>query len=370
MKRHYHIICNTVILGILVLTACAPAVPTASETPIIEDTPTLASPIIEPSSTPPPTSSPVPVATLWEPTKVPDYYLSDGALVGIMLGGDFEPTRPERNIYGVRSDVFVILVIDRLLNGQSIIHVFSIPRSLFVQVPCSATYDGTEFEGLDRINAAWAYGKFDCVRETVKATFDIDPDFMGYVDFDGFLEIADYFGGLDIQPGVTYTDWCGDYHGTDGYGTWVTWRDDTTYHMANEQLLCYVRARHNARFGDLDRNRRMLEIVQAMAFQWPQQVLGGGISSIPVQALRMYALLKEYGQWDFKITDFIRYAPLALEIKGAIWNKFRITYDQSHGIIAEPTGANVIVPDIRLDTWFRCMVDGFGAELCTEEYAL
>lgn len=353
------------------LTACAKTAvePTPTDSPIVEDAPTLTP---APTKTPEPslTPRPVPTSTTIPPTAVPEYFLSDNALIGVLLGGDFEPTRPERNIYGVRSDVFVILVIDKLRSGQSIIHVFSIPRSLFVQVPCSATYDGTEHEGLDRINAAWAYGRFDCVRETVRATFDIDPDFMGYVDFDGFLGIVDYFDGLDIQPGVTYTDWCGNYHGTDGYGTWVTWREGTTYHMESQQLLCYVRARHNAPFGDLDRNRRMLEIVEAMAFQWPDKVLFGGAISIPSKALQMYSLLKDYGQWDFKITDLIRYAPLTLEIKDAIWNKFRITYDQSHGIITETTGANVIVPDIRLDLWFRCMVDGFRAEPCTEEYAL
>lgn len=355
----------------LALTACAPEnffMMYVSPTPTITEYAPSLTPA--PTKTPEPSQTPMPVPTSTPipPTEVPEFFLSDSALVGVLLGGDFEPARPERNIYGVRSDVFVILVADKLSNGQMIIHVFPIPRSLFVQVPCSDTYDGTEHEGLDRINVAWTYGGFDCVRETIRANFRIDPDFMGYVDFEGFLEIVDYFDGLDIQPGVTYTDWCGNYHGTDGQGAWITWREETTYHMGSEQLLCYVRARYNAPFGDLDRNRRMLEILQAMAFQWPEKVLFGGIDSVPVHALGIYKLLKDYGQWDFRVVDLIRHAPLTLEIGDAIWNKFRITYDQSHGIITETMGANVIVPDIRLDLWFRCMVEGFRIELCTEEY--
>ena len=111
----------------------------------------------------------------------------------VLLGGDFDALRPERVKFGVRSDVFVIVVIDVPPDDSQPIAItlVNVPRDLWVQVPCSPL--DPELEGYDRVNAAWAYGEFDCVKKTVEINFPFVVNSpMVFMDFDGFLAIADF----------------------------------------------------------------------------------------------------------------------------------------------------------------------------------
>ncbi|KKM07281.1 hypothetical protein LCGC14_1735570, partial [marine sediment metagenome] len=190
--------------------ACAPeTTPTPTPEPtiaIVESTIELP-PIVTVAASEPtitPTTTAVP-----EPEKE--------RVVAVLLGGDWENARPERVQFGIRTDVILLVIMDHwdepAYDRPNLrITLVSIPRDLFIRVPCSETYDdvdpmdeeiGFEF-GKDRANAAWWYGNFACVSDMMALNFGYSPDYHAFVDFDGFMEVVDIFGGLYITPNKTY----------------------------------------------------------------------------------------------------------------------------------------------------------------------
>ncbi|KKK91415.1 hypothetical protein LCGC14_2713180, partial [marine sediment metagenome] len=190
---------------------------------------------------PAPTATVTPSATV-TPTETP---IPVFEYTGVIMGGDFDVNRPERNRFGVRSDVFLIYTFKHwpTFPDRNQLTLISLPRDLWVKVPCSPL--DPELEGNDRVNAAWAYGQFDCVKDMVEANFDLTINApMAFTDFDGFMWVVARLGAVTITPNQTYTDWCGNYHGTDGNsGSFVTWYEGQTYSMGPNEALCYTRGR-------------------------------------------------------------------------------------------------------------------------------
>src|SRR3990172_5963013 len=207
---------------------------------------------------------------------------------GILLGTDYDPQYPERNSFGIRTDVFVIasmVTYPEDWDRPARLVLFALPRDLWLPIACADVELPGEYvtdqpleqvppEAFDRINAAWYRGGVECVRETVRYNFGVDVDGpVLLTSMPGFIAGVDALGGLDIVPGQDYTDFCGTYNGTDGQGgDWRTWKAGRFYHMGGNELLCYVRARQ-VPIGDLDRNRRELEVIRAMKEEWAPSLL-------------------------------------------------------------------------------------------------
>ena len=207
----------------------------------------------------PPTPTPWPTSTP-RPTK----------LVGVLLGADWDPIHPERVTYGIRTDVFVVYVIDEAYDPVRLT-LIALPRDLWVGIPPSGYCQtaGT----LDRINSAWGvYGDpagggdpFACVADVVEWNLGLEVNApIAYIELRGFVALIDRIGGITVAPTEDYTDFCGDILCTEGDGgEWRTWREGREYSLRGNEALCYVRGRRVA-IGDLDRNRRALEVLQAI----------------------------------------------------------------------------------------------------------
>lgn len=123
----------------------------------------------------------------------------------------------------------------------------SIMRDTHVEIP------GHE---KNRINAAFALGGPELLRETIKQNFDIDLRYYAIVNFEGFVQLIDEAFpkgvkvnvekrmseniGVDINPGLQNLD--------------------------GEHLLGYVRFRHDA-IGDFGRVERQQKVVRQMSDQ-------------------------------------------------------------------------------------------------------
>jgi len=300
---------------------------------------------------------------------------------GILLGTDYDPQYPERNSFGIRTDVFVIasmVTYPAEWDAPARLVLFALPRDLWLPIACADVELPGEYawvqpleqvppEAFDRINAAWYRGGVDCVRETVRYNFGVDVDGpVLLTTMPAFIAVVDALGGLDIRPGLDYTDFCGTYNGTDGTGgDWRTWNASQTYHMQGNELLCYVRARQNP-VGDLDRNRRELEVIKAMKAQWAPGLLLDRLSLADYIGLLNWA--RQYIEWDGPTGEFIHELWRLDEPSSAVvWTASLGT--ERTDFWRTPGGASVVVPAFPLEgypvdfdqsdalaEWFGCVL--------------
>lgn len=314
-----------------------------------------------PSSTLEPTASPLPSAT---PEPEPKRFTA------VLLGADRDPRRPERQRFGNRTDVFMLVTwVDHWEKGITDVALLSVPRDLWIEVPCSPL--DPSLNGYDRVNAAFTYGGFDCVRETVEINFGLEvnaPVFM--VEMLPFVEVIDIFEPIIITPSQTYTDWCGDFQGTEGgRGGLVTWYEGRDYEMNGNYLLCYLRARARAETGDLDRNRRALEAVNAMVDQYPSQLISDPLAVVP-ELLGFWLRVDELIDSDIQASDIFAIAPVAYQaLSGDVdWRSIRLTLNEVDFYTTPIYGASVLALEVDLYGWTDCMLNG-GLE-CTSTHAL
>lgn len=141
-----------------------------------------------------------------------------------------------------RSDTVMLLSLNRS-TGE--INIFSIPRDMRVEIPG---------RGLDKINHAYAFGEVALSRRAVEDFLEIDIDYYVTTDFEGFVNVVDLLGGieLEVEQRMRY------------YGIDVTIElDPGLQHLDGEKALQYVRYRSDGQ-GDLGRVKRQQAFLKAL----------------------------------------------------------------------------------------------------------
>ncbi len=157
--------------------------------------------------------------------------LQFGEINVLLIGSD---TRGDEG----RSDALMIGHYNQTTNQVKIV---SIMRDTYVDIP---DY------GMNKINAAFAFGGPELVRKTIKRNFDIDVNYYAIVDFEGFPKIVDLLAPNGIDVDIPYEM---------SYGIGMTlFPGEQTLH--GDQLLAYVRFRHD-RLSDFGRVERQQEIM-------------------------------------------------------------------------------------------------------------
>ena len=143
--------------------------------------------------------------------------------------------------------------------------MFSMPRDIYVPIACNNNR-------YNKINSAAAYGT-NCVINTVKNLTGVDIDYYAKINFNGFIDLVDVLGGVDVdveQPDYSvYVKKIGkgrlcesnQYRETDH----PVCMDTGMQHLTGEQALAYARNRHGFLQSDLARNRHQQQIVEAIA---------------------------------------------------------------------------------------------------------
>lgn len=145
-----------------------------------------------------------------------------------------------------RSDTIMILHISA---DRESAYVVSIPRDTYTTL-----YDDKgESAGKHKINAAFSlYGPAGYV-STIEHLTGVRMDHLAMIDWDGFKELTDALGGVQIYvPQTVY-----------GRSSEVTWPKGAQY-MYGEEALRYVRTRYGLAGGDFDRIRRQQNFLRAI----------------------------------------------------------------------------------------------------------
>jgi LCP family protein required for cell wall assembly len=175
----------------------------------------------------------------------------------ILLGSD-----KRENDTTWRTDTMIIVSVD---TERKVVRLLSVPRDLWVNIPG---------QGHDRINSADMWGELaqegsgpDLVKQTVYQSLGIPIHYYVRADFDGFIEIIDAIGGVDIDVECALTD---------------IELEPGIHHMDGELALLYARSRITT--SDFDRSRRQRKLLMAL---WGQAKSTDIITKIPTLWLAM-----------------------------------------------------------------------------------
>ena len=199
----------------------------------------------------PPVAGAGEVAHVPPPTPPP----TDDRINVLLLGID----RRGGKGWGYRTDTIIIVTVDPV-NGTA--GMLSIPRDLQVPIPGN---------GEDRINTANVWGESRkypgggpaLLKRTIEVNFGIAIDYYVVVDFQGFEEIIDTLGGIDVNvPGTLHDTRYPDPRPGDPHAYTTIHFDAGWQHMDGERALQYVRSRMST--SDFDRARRQQQALVAI----------------------------------------------------------------------------------------------------------
>src|SRR6266498_5005633 len=201
-----------------------------------------------------------------------------------------------------RTDTMVIAIL-RPNEGQ--VSLISIPRDLWVSIP------GWENQ---RINTAYQHGiSIDypgggpgLLKDTILYNLGVRIDHTAMFKFDGFRQIVDTLGGVDVPVACPYTDWRL-IDPTFNPLVESNWNLYTAgpglLHMDGDLALWYARSRQKS--SDFDRGRRQQEVLRAL---FSQALQTGTLTRIP----ELYNDLKNTVETDLGLVDLLQlslYAP-------------------------------------------------------------
>jgi LCP family protein required for cell wall assembly len=206
-----------------------------------------------------------------------------------------------------RTDTMVIAIL-RPNEGQ--VSLISIPRDLWVSIP------GWENQ---RINTAYQHGNSagypgggpGLLKDTIQYNLGIRIDHTALVDFDGFRQIVDTLGGVDIPVACAYTDWrlIDPSYNPENENNWNLYTTGPgVVHMDGDLALWYARSRQKS--NDFDRGRRQQEVLRAL---FTQALQADTLKRIP----ELYNNLRSSVETDLGLGDLLQLAVYAPKMTSA-----------------------------------------------------
>lgn len=163
-----------------------------------------------------------------------------GVRLFMVLGSDYRPDA------GYRTDILMLVALDQDTGRASLV---SFPRDLWVTIPGY---------GEGRINTVMQSGGFSLLANTMQTNFGVYPTHYAMIDMQGFIQVVDILGGVEVTTDSYTADSCETTLDPDG---WCEVSPGTVT-MNSEKALWYVRARYNS--SDFDRMRRTQEVAKAI----------------------------------------------------------------------------------------------------------
>lgn len=274
--------------------------------------------------------TPAPDATLVTPFPTPLSAIPlDQDLVNILLiGTDYRAA--EKNF---RTDTLIIASIHKD-SGQ--VTLLSIPRDLFVYVP---TW------GMQRINKAYADGESSqypgggpgLLIQTILYNLGVPVHYYALVNFDGFRQIVDTVGGIDVPVMCELTEYkIKDLalDETDPANYELYTQPQGVAHMDGALALWYARARPVG--GDFYRAYRQRQVLRAI---YHAALSANLLPKIP----ELYGHYQDIVQSDLGLWDIMPLAPLAAKVGDAQLRSLHIGPNQVTAWTT-PRGEDVLLP--------------------------
>ncbi|HSL46267.1 MAG TPA: LCP family protein [Anaerolineales bacterium] len=288
-----------------------PLMPTGTAPEAAQPTVELATPTV---TIPPPTETPVPTIdpNILVNTLVPFSTIEASGNSQVLNNGqetvNFLLIGSDRSRgTSFRTDTMLIAIL-RPNEGQ--VSLISIPRDLWVSIP------GWENQ---RINTAYQHGVSagypgggpGLLKDTIQYNLGIRIDHTALVDFDGFRQIVDTIGGVDVPVACSYTDWrlIDPSYDPENENNWHLYTTGPgVVHMDGDLALWYARSRQKS--NDFDRGRRQQEVLRAL---FTQALQADTLKRIP----ELYNNLRSTVETDLGLGDLLQLAVYAPKMTNA-----------------------------------------------------
>jgi len=261
-----------------------------------------------------PTLTPLPAF----PVTIPDRYLNI-----LLLGSD---KRPGSGAW--RTDSMIVVSVD---TSNNVVRLLSIPRDLWVYIPG---------HGYNRVNTADLWGELaqkgsgpDRVKQTIHHNLGIPIHYYVRIDFQGFMQVIDTVGGIDVDVDCTLSD---------------IKLSAGMHHMNGQQALRYARSRYST--NDFDRGRRQRKVLMAL---WDQAL---SLDIIPKLPQLWWAMGNSF-QTDLTLDQVINLAYVGAQLKPQHILSRAIGPSLVQSWMT-PQGASVLLPRHQE---IRAMLEGFYA---------
>jgi LCP family protein required for cell wall assembly len=290
--------------------------PTSTPWPSTTITPQAEMDASRPAFTPAPTSTPKPALVV----DIPDSYLNI-----VLLGSDKRPTSG-----AWRTDSMIVVSVD---TQNNIVRLLSLPRDLWVYIPD---------HGYNRINTADLWGELDesgsgpdRVKQTIHHNLGIPIHYYVRIDFQGFIDIIDTVGGVDVDVDCPLSD----INLTAGM-----------HHMDGKQALRYARSRKST--SDFDRGRRQRKVLLAL---WDQALTLDIIPKLP----DLWRTMKDTFETDLSLEQVVNLAYVGVQLKPQHILSRAIGRNQVQSWMT-PQGAAVLLP---IEDEIRTLLENFYAPM-------
>jgi LCP family protein required for cell wall assembly len=151
-----------------------------------------------------------------------------------------------------RSDVIILMHVS---SDRQKVYLVHFPRDIYVDVPGY---------GMDKINAAYAYGGPQLLVRTLQNLVDVSIDHVAVVGFEGFRAMTDAVGGVDVYAEEASVDEVYNEDFTEGWDIPV---HVGMNHLDGAAALGFVRERYDLSEGDISRGRRQQAFVKALVLK-------------------------------------------------------------------------------------------------------
>lgn len=305
---------------------------------------TVNDPGANPATAPQVAGTPDPNAQITAVEPVPTWDVSKLERVNILLLGVDQ--RPSQTMPGL-TDTMMLVTVDPA-HGQ--VGMLSIPRDTWVKIPAYEIYN--------KINTAHRFGEIKnypgggtaLAKQTVSDLIGYPVHYYIRVNFEGFREIIDLVGGIDIDvprdlSDPTYPD--------ENYGFDPLFIPAGRQHMDGATALKYARTRHVD--NDFERGRRQQQVILALRDKvLSQDMLPTLIRNLPA----LVRSLSKSIQTDIPVDRLITLAEISRQVDFSQVEQAVIDCSLGECTYSE-AGAWILIPDRNK---IRAVVDRLFAE--------
>lgn len=242
----------------------------------------------------------------------------------LLLGID---KRPDEQFS--RTDTMILVTVDPRSKTAGML---SVPRDLWVSIPGYSE---------DRVNKAYYFGEKDSypgggpalAMKTIQYNLGVPVHFYAQIDFEGFRNIIDILGGIDIYVPETIDDptFPDNYYGYDPF-----YIEAGQHTLNGYDAMRYARTRATPG-SDFSRARRQQQVLLAIRDKALQL---GMLAKVP----ELWTTMSDTVETDLQLVDILELAQLADEIEPDKIQNAIIDTQMTIDYIVPETGAQVLLP--------------------------
>ncbi|MBF0778485.1 LCP family protein [Streptococcus cuniculi] len=174
-------------------------------------------------------------------------------LTVLLMGVDMDQASRGGNWEEGRSDSMILVTVNPKTQKTTMV---SLTRDIMVEV---ANADGTSSGTVEKLNHSYSYGQAPMAIATVEKMLDININRYVEINMDGLIELVDAIGGITVNNTLGFPISISEYE--PAYTAVV---DPGEQHVNGNQALVYSRMRYDDPEGDIGRQKRQREVIQAM----------------------------------------------------------------------------------------------------------